>query len=179
VGKTAIDMFLFIVCGLPISAKKLSILLKFLKMQNLLPAYMSQENAVYIIDPLFYARSLFQAQVQTNSLTTSLSSNTYNNKKKGAPPELTCTKATIMEKISEEINQPPYQAKDTVETLLEIMKSTLASGEDVMISDFGKFQVNEKSPRKGKNPATGEAMKLQKRMVVTLKLASKLRDKIN
>lgn len=35
------------------------------------------------------------------------------------------------------------------------MKETLASGEDIMISGFGKFQVNEKTPRKGRNPATG------------------------
>jgi integration host factor subunit alpha len=54
----------------------------------------------------------------------------------------TCTKQTITEKIAEKNNQTPSQAKDTVETLLEIMKSTLASGEDIMISGFGKFQVN-------------------------------------
>lgn len=62
------------------------------------------------------------------------------------------TKSTIIEKI----NRPPSQAKDTVETLLEIMKSALASGEDIMLSGFGKFQVNRKAPRKGRNPAIGE-----------------------
>ena len=65
------------------------------------------------------------------------------------------TKQTIIEKISEKNNQSPSDAKDTIETLLEVMKSTLVSGEDIMISGFGKFQVNEKSPRKGRNPATG------------------------
>ncbi|WP_300459510.1 HU family DNA-binding protein [Desulfobacula sp.] len=43
------------------------------------------------------------------------------------------TKQIIIEKISEEIDQSPSDAKDTVEHLLEIMKSTLASGEDVMV----------------------------------------------
>jgi len=59
------------------------------------------------------------------------------------------------------------------------MKSTLASGEDVMISGFGKFQVNEKAPRKGRNPATGKNMILNGRRVVTFKCAGKLRDKLN
>ena len=89
------------------------------------------------------------------------------------------TKQTIIEKISEEINQSPSEAKDTIEHLLEILKSALASGEDVMISGFGKFQVNEKAPRKGRNPATGEDMILGKRRVVTFKCAGGLRDRIN
>ena len=92
---------------------------------------------------------------------------------------MTCTKTTIIEKISEEINQSPPQAKDTIEHLLEIMKSTLASGEDVMVSGFGKFQVNDKAPRKGRNPATGREMILGGRRVVVFKCAGKLRDRIN
>jgi len=92
---------------------------------------------------------------------------------------LTLTKNTIIEKISEEINLAPSEAKDTLETLLEIMKSTLASGEDVMISGFGKFQVNDKASRKGRNPATGMDMMLDGRRVVTFKCAGGLREGIN
>jgi integration host factor subunit alpha len=66
-----------------------------------------------------------------------------------------------------------------VEELLEIMKSTLASGQDIMISGFGKFQVNEKAARKGRNPATGQDLILDKRRIVTFKCAGTLRDKIN
>ena len=92
---------------------------------------------------------------------------------------MTCTKTTIIEKISENNNITPIQAKDTIETLLEIIKSTLVSGEDMMISGFGKFQVNEKAQRKGRNPATGKSMMLEKRRVITFKCAGKLRDRIN
>ena len=91
----------------------------------------------------------------------------------------TCTKQTIIEKISTKNNQTPSQAKDTIESLLEIMKSTLASGEDIMISGFGKFQVNEKAPRKGRNPATGKDMMQRKRKTVTFKCSGGLRDRIN
>ncbi|MCP3872928.1 MAG: integration host factor subunit alpha [Desulfobacteraceae bacterium] len=89
------------------------------------------------------------------------------------------TKTDVIEKIVSQNNQTPFQAKDTIEHLLEIMKSTLASGEDIMITGFGKFQVNEKAPRKGRNPVTGDAMVLDKRRVVTFKCAGKLRDRIN
>jgi integration host factor subunit alpha len=102
----------------------------------------------------------------------------YVNKKE--PPKLTAlTKTTIIEKISTKNNQTPSQAKNTVETLLEIMKSTLASGKNVMISGFGKFQVNEKAPRKGRNPSTGKEMMLDGRRTVTFKCSGGLRDRVN
>ena len=89
------------------------------------------------------------------------------------------TKQTIIEKIAEKNNLSTSEATNTIETLLEIMKSTLASGEDIMISGFGKFQVNEKAPRKGRNPATGETMVLDKRRVVTFKCSGGLKDQMN
>lgn len=92
---------------------------------------------------------------------------------------MACTKLTIIEKIAQKNNLLPSEAKATIETLLEIMKKTLESGEDIMISGFGKFQINEKAPRKGRNPATGKDMILKKRRVVTFKCAGILRDKIN
>ena len=92
---------------------------------------------------------------------------------------MACTKLSIIEKISDKNNLSPLEAKNALETMLEIFKSTLESGEDIMISGFGKFQVNEKSARKGRNPATGKNMMLEKRRVVTFKCSSGLRDRIN
>ena len=68
---------------------------------------------------------------------------------------------------------------EVVEILLEIMKSTLSSGEDLLISGFGKFQVRDKSDRLGRNPATGDSMVLKGRRVVTFKCSGKLRDRLN
>jgi integration host factor subunit alpha len=55
----------------------------------------------------------------------------------------------------------------------------LESGDDVMISGFGKFCVKEKKKRQGRNPATGEDMILTPRRVVTFRCSGKLRAKIN
>ena len=68
---------------------------------------------------------------------------------------------------------------DIVESLLEIIKSSLERGEDVLISGFGKFCVKKKSQRRGRNPATGSDLILRERKVVTFKCSGKLRDKIN
>ena len=68
---------------------------------------------------------------------------------------------------------------DIVESLLEIIKTTLERGEDVLISGFGKFCVKEKNKRRGRNPATGSDLILRERKVVTFKCSGKLRNKIN
>ena len=68
---------------------------------------------------------------------------------------------------------------EIIETLLEIMKSTLEKGDDVLISGFGKFCVKQKKQRRGRNPATGADLILKERKVVTFKCSGKLRDKIN
>ncbi|MFZ0612137.1 MAG: integration host factor subunit alpha [Desulfobacterales bacterium] len=89
------------------------------------------------------------------------------------------TKAEIIEAVAEGNGFSKKQATDTVEMLLEIMKRTLASGEDVLVSGFGKFCVKEKSERRGRNPATGDAMMLRPRRVVTFKCSGKLRERID
>ncbi len=71
------------------------------------------------------------------------------------------------------------QSSEMVESLLEIIKKTLADGEDVLISGFGKFCVRQKRQRRGRNPATGEDLLLPPRKVVTFKCSGKLREKIN
>ena len=62
--------------------------------------------------------------------------------------------------------------------LIETIKSTLASGDDVLVSGFGKFCVNKKKERRGRNPATGDSMMLRPRRVVTFKVSGKLRKKV-
>jgi len=88
------------------------------------------------------------------------------------------TKSQIIEEIRIKNGFSRNKSIETVETLLEIMKKTLASGEDVMISSFGKFCVKEKTERKGRNPATGDDMMLAPRRVVTFKCSGKLREMV-
>ena len=92
---------------------------------------------------------------------------------------MTLTKIQIVESIQNQTGFPKNKSSEIVETLLEIIKRTLASGDDVLISGFGKFCVKEKNERKGRNPATGDDLMLKPRKIVTFKCSGKLRDKIN
>ncbi len=92
---------------------------------------------------------------------------------------MTLTKIQIVESIQNQTGFPKNKSSEIVETLLEIIKRTLSSGEDVMVSGFGKFHVKEKKERKGRNPATGEDLMLAPRKVVTFKCSGKLRKRIN
>ena len=89
------------------------------------------------------------------------------------------TKADIINSVQMEEGLTKQQSTEVIEALIEIIKSTLESGEDVLISGFGKFCVREKKERKGRNPATGDDLMLSPRKVVTFKCSGKLRDRIN
>lgn len=88
---------------------------------------------------------------------------------------MTLTKTHIIESVSSQIGFTKKQSINTVETLLEIIKSTLESGEDILISGFGRFCVKAKKERRGRNPATGDEMMLAPRKIVTFKCSGKLR----
>jgi integration host factor subunit alpha len=83
------------------------------------------------------------------------------------------TKADIVQSIVDQIGFTRHQSSEVTEALLEVIKRTLTSGEDVLVSGFGKFCVNEKAQRKGRNPATGDTMMLKPRRVVTFKCSGK------
>ena len=92
---------------------------------------------------------------------------------------MTLTKANIVEAVAAQNGYPKNQSADIVQSLLEIIKQALSSGDDVMVSGFGKFCVKEKKQRRGRNPATGEEMMLKPRKVVTFKCSGKLKNWIN
>jgi integration host factor subunit alpha len=89
------------------------------------------------------------------------------------------TKADIIESIADQNGFTKNQSTEIVQTLIEIIKSTLESGEDVLVSGFGKFCVRNKTERRGRNPATGDALMLDSRKVVTFKCSGSLRERLN
>ena len=90
----------------------------------------------------------------------------------------TLTKAHIIDAVSERNGFTRKKSIETVEILLELIKQSLASGDDLLISGFGKFCVKKKNKRRGRNPATGEDLMLAPRKVVTFQSSRKLREKL-
>lgn len=92
---------------------------------------------------------------------------------------MTLTKAQLVEIVAEQNGFGKKKSIEIVEGLIEIIKSTLESGDDVLISGFGKFCLKNKGVRRGRNPSTGDDMMLAARKVVTFKCSGKLKNKIN
>ena len=92
---------------------------------------------------------------------------------------MTLTKNDLIEAIHSKIGPSKNRSNDIVEATIGIIKDTLVSGEDVLISGFGKFQVKAKDARRGRNPATGEDLRLESRRVVTFKVSGKMRKAVN
>jgi integration host factor subunit alpha len=92
---------------------------------------------------------------------------------------VTSTKADFINAVAEANGFPLSSSVEIIEILIELIKTKLAAGEDVLVSGFGKFCVNDKRKRRGRNPATGDEMMLDARRVVTFKCSRQLRDKIN
>ena len=88
------------------------------------------------------------------------------------------TKQSLVEAIQNQNGFPKNKAADVVESILETIKGTLATGNDVLISGVDKFEVKEKGERRGRNPATGEDLILRPRRVVTFKVSGKLRKRL-
>jgi integration host factor subunit alpha len=89
------------------------------------------------------------------------------------------TKADIIEFIKDQFGFTNDNSSEITKTLIEIIKRTLTSGKDVLVSGLGKFAVNEKAQRRCRNPATNESIMPMPRKIVTFKVSGKLRRKIN
>ena len=89
------------------------------------------------------------------------------------------TKAHIVDAVAERNGYTRKKSNEIIEILLELIKQSLESGEDVLISGFGKFCVKNKKKRKGWNLATGKDMMLAPRKVVTFRWSGKLKEKLS
>lgn len=89
------------------------------------------------------------------------------------------TKADIVERIYERVGFSKKEAAEVVESIFEVIKSRLEQGEKVKISGFGNFVINEKRPRKGRNPQTGDEIVISGRRVLSFKPSQVLKRTIN
>ena len=92
---------------------------------------------------------------------------------------MTLTKDHLIESIRSRLGVSKTESTRLVESVLETIKTTLANGEDVLISGFGRFIVKKKASRRGRNPATGQDLTLDPRRVITFKCSPVMRDRVN
>jgi len=92
---------------------------------------------------------------------------------------MTLTKDSLAERIHQKAGLSLKEARTSVEMLLEELKMKLEAGEEVKISNFGKWSVRKKRSRPGRNPHTGEKIEINSRRIVTFHPSDKLRERLN
>jgi len=89
------------------------------------------------------------------------------------------TRKDLARAINEKMGFSQRSAEEIIDTVFSTMKAALLSGESIKLVHFGTLAVRKKSPRKGRNPRTGETMEISSRSMVTFKPSKGLRMKIN
>lgn len=70
------------------------------------------------------------------------------------------TKSELIKRIAKETDVPVSVAAKIINAMLEAIKATLKKGQKVILTDFGTFWVGSRKARKGRNPRTGEPVKI-------------------
>ena len=91
----------------------------------------------------------------------------------------TMTKADIVEKVYQKIGFSKKEASELVELVFSSLKDVLQRGDKVKISGFGNFVVRGKNERVGRNPQTGEQIKISARRVLTFRPSQVLKAMLN
>ena len=91
----------------------------------------------------------------------------------------TLTKADIVDSLYTESALSRTQARETIEKLIELMSHAIKKDNNLLLSGFGAFECYHKDARRGRNPQTGESIKLEERNVVVYRLSKKFREMLN
>lgn len=92
---------------------------------------------------------------------------------------MTMTKADLVNIVYEQVGVSKKDATKYVDTILETMKETLESGDELKVSGFGKFEVRKKGKRIGRNPQSGIEIMIPERKVLRFKVSQVLKDELN
>ena len=92
---------------------------------------------------------------------------------------MSVNKTRIVSTIAELTGLSKNRSSKALAAVIEAMTASLAAGDDVKISGFGKFYLQTLKARKGRHPKTGQSLHIQERKTVRLKCYKQLRDKIN
>ncbi len=88
-------------------------------------------------------------------------------------------KADMVESLFNEMGLNKNEAHELINLFFEELTASLAVGEQVKLSGFGRFDLRDKNARPGRNPKTGEKVPITARRVVTFKAGQKLKARVD
>jgi len=89
------------------------------------------------------------------------------------------TRKELTETLANQLGFSQSSCALLVDSFLENMKQSMIGGESIKLVHFGTFTVRNKSPRRGRNPRTGETITIKKRQAVSFRPSKKLREQVN
>lgn len=90
------------------------------------------------------------------------------------------TKAEIVQALYSKVGGfSRKESAELVDLVFEMMKETLGHGEKIKVSGFGNFVLRDKRQRPGRNPQTGQPIKISERRVLTFKASQILKQALN
>jgi DNA-binding protein HU-beta len=87
-------------------------------------------------------------------------------------------KKQLIERMVEHTDSPKAEAEKHLEAFTASVSEALKAGEEVQLPGFGKFYVREQKAREGRNPQSGEKMKIEARKVPAFKAGKSFKETI-
>ncbi len=88
-------------------------------------------------------------------------------------------KVELVEAVAKETGLTKVDAGKAIDAVFEVIKGALVKGDKVPLVGFGTFDVSKRAAREGRNPRTGETVKIAARKAVTFKAGSALKEAVN
>jgi len=89
------------------------------------------------------------------------------------------TKADLIDALYEKVGLSKKESSQIVELIFELIRQSLEHNAKVKVSGFGNFNIRSKNVRRGRNPQTGEEIKISARSVLTFKASPVLKKALN
>jgi DNA-binding protein HU-beta len=88
-------------------------------------------------------------------------------------------KTELIDAIAASSELPKAQAGRFLDTFIDAVTQSLTKGDQVTVAGFGTFSVRARAARTGRNPQTGEAIKIKASKVPSFKAGKALKDAVN
>lgn len=89
------------------------------------------------------------------------------------------TRKELALSVTEKLGISQRNAAEIVDAVFTALKNTLTNGESIKLVQFGSLIVRDKSPRRGRNPQTGQSLTIAKRRMVSFRPSGQLRERLN
>jgi DNA-binding protein HU-beta len=88
-------------------------------------------------------------------------------------------KADFIATVADSVGLPRRQAAEAFDAIFDAIAASLRSGDTAKVPGFGSFTVSERAARKGRNPATGESIKIKASKSVRFRAGKELKEAVN